>query len=176
MTLSLTHWLTKDFTNCDTKNNPIDFRLPRYLIRVMRRHVLTYKKTETISLVKYYETIEILLQIFLYLKLHFENDACPWQKNIFRCFFDRKVIYLCAEFPLCQTPATDFLPINITFFVNIWLEYFFNKFLRVFHQSKVELSDLGENWAKTSPLLFQIFESSNCVYSHIVQWCNVIRS
>ena len=30
-----------------TKNNPIDFRLPRYLIRLMRRHVLTYKKTET---------------------------------------------------------------------------------------------------------------------------------
>ena len=43
----LTDWLTKDFTNCDTKNDPIDFRLPRYLIRVMRRHVLTYKKTET---------------------------------------------------------------------------------------------------------------------------------
>ena len=50
--MSLTHSLTKDFTNCDTKNNPIDFRLPRYLIRVMRRHVLTYKKTETMTKTK----------------------------------------------------------------------------------------------------------------------------
>ena len=34
------------------KNNPIEFRLPRYLIRVMRRHVLTYKKTETMTKTK----------------------------------------------------------------------------------------------------------------------------
>ena len=48
------------------------------------------------------------------------------------------------------------------------LEYFFNKFLRVFHQSKLELSDSDENWAKTSPLHLQIFQSSNCVDSRIV--------
>ena len=65
----------------------------------------------------------------------------PDKKIILRCFFDHKVIYLCAKFPLCQTPATDFLPINITSFANISLEYFFNKFSRVFHQSKLELSD-----------------------------------
>ena len=41
--------------------------------------------------------------------------------------------------------------------------------MRVFHQSKLELSDSDENWAKTSPLLLQIFESSNCVDSRIVQ-------
>ena len=34
------------------KNNPIDFRPPRHLIRVMRRHVLTYKKTETMTKTK----------------------------------------------------------------------------------------------------------------------------
>ena len=73
-----------------------------------------------------------------------------------RCFFYLKVIYLWAEFPLCQTQATDFLPIDIPFFANIGLEYFLNKLLRVFHQSKVELSDLDENWAKTSPLHLQI--------------------
>ena len=56
VTDSLTHSLTKDFTNCDTKNNPIDFRLPRYLIRVMRRHVLTYKKTETMTKTKTHTT------------------------------------------------------------------------------------------------------------------------
>ena len=42
---SLSHSLTKDFTNCHTKNNPIDFRLPRHLIRVMRKHDLTNNLT-----------------------------------------------------------------------------------------------------------------------------------
>ena len=87
-------------------------------------------------------------------------------------FFQHKVIYLCAEFQLYLTPSTGFLPIDIPFFANIVLEYFFNKFLRVFHQSKLELSDSDENWAKTSPLLLQIFESSNCVDSHIVHCVN----
>ena len=44
--------LIKDFTDCHTKNNPIDFRPPRHLIRVIRRHVLTYKKTETMTKTK----------------------------------------------------------------------------------------------------------------------------
>ena len=52
VTDSLTDWLTKDFTKCHTKNNPIDFRPPRHLIRVIRRHVLTYKKTETMTKTK----------------------------------------------------------------------------------------------------------------------------
>ena len=30
-----------------------------------------------ISLVKYYETIKILMQIFVYFKFHFDNDECP---------------------------------------------------------------------------------------------------
>ena len=62
-----------------------------------------------------------------------------------------------------------FLPIDITFFANIGLEYFSNNILRVFHQSQLELPDLDQNWAKTSPLLLQIFESSNCVDRRIVQ-------
>ena len=68
------------------------------------------------------------------------------------------MIYLCAKFQLSQTPATGFLPIDIIFFANIGLEYFSNNILRVFHQSQLELSDLDQNWAKTSPLLLQIFE------------------
>ena len=95
--------------------------------------------------------------------------SAPVKKIILRCFFKHKLIYLCAEFQLSQTPSTGFLPIDIPFFANIVLEYFFNKFLRVFHLSKLELSDSDENWAKTSPLLLQIFESSNCVDSRIVQ-------
>ena len=71
--------------------------------------------------------------------------SAPVKKIILRCFSKHKMIYLCAEFQLSQTPSTGFLPIDIPFFANIVLEYFFNKFLRVFHLSKLELSDSDEN-------------------------------
>ena len=94
--------------------------------------------------------------------------SAPDKKIILRCFFQHKVIYLCAEFQLYLTPSTGFLPIDITFFGNIGLEYFSNQFLRVFHQSKLELSDLDEKLPKSRPLLLNIFESSNCVDRRIV--------
>ena len=40
-----------------------------------------------ISLVKYYETIKILMQIFVYFKLHFHNEGLDCQKNYFEMFF-----------------------------------------------------------------------------------------
>ena len=73
------------------------------------------------------------MQIFVYFKFHFDNDERPCEKIILRCFSKHKMIYLCAEFQLSQTPSTGFLPIDIPFFANIVLEYFFNKFLRVSH-------------------------------------------
>ena len=45
---SLTQSLTKDFTNWHTKNNLIDFRHFRHLIRVMRGHDLTKKYLHTL--------------------------------------------------------------------------------------------------------------------------------
>ena len=115
------------------------------------------------------KAIKILMQIFVYFKFHFDNDERPCEKIILRCFFEHKLIYLCAKFQLYQTPSTGFLPIDITFFANIGLEYFSNQFLRVFHQSKLELSDLDEKLPKSRPLLLNIFESSNCVDRRIVQ-------
>ena len=100
--------------------------------------------------------------------------SAPDKKIILGCFFQHKVIYLCAKFQLYLTPSTGFLPIDITFFGNIGLEYFSNQFLRVFHQSKLELSDLDEKWPKSSPLLLNIFDSSNCVDRHIVNEENYI--
>ena len=101
--------------------------------------------------------------------------SAPDKKIILRCFFQHKVIYLCAEFQLYLTPSTGFLPIDITFFGNIGLEYFSNQFLRVFHQSKLELSDLDEKLPKSRPLLLNIFESSNCVDRRIVHWVDNIH-
>ena len=123
-----------------------------------------------ISLVKYYETIKILMQIFLYFKLHFDNDACPWQKNYFEVFFSAQSDLLVCRISTLSDTSNRFFANKYHIFCKYLVGIFFNKVLRVFHQSKVELSDLGENWAKTSPLLLQIFESSNCVDSHIVQW------
>ena len=40
-----------------------------------------------ISLVKYYETIKILMQIFVYFKLHFHNEGLDCEKNYFEMFF-----------------------------------------------------------------------------------------
>ena len=40
-----------------------------------------------ISLVKYYETIKILMQIFWYFRSHFHNVAGPGEKSYFEVFF-----------------------------------------------------------------------------------------
>ena len=82
-----------------------------------------------------------MLLLFVLFVLH------TWQnkKIILRCFCQHEVIYFCAEFQLYLTPSTGFLPIDITFFANIGLEYVFNNFLRVFHQSQLELPDLDQN-------------------------------
>ena len=52
VTDSLTHSLTEDFTNWHTKNNIIVFIPSRHLIRVMKGHVLTPKKTNTMTKTK----------------------------------------------------------------------------------------------------------------------------
>ena len=119
-----------------------------------------------ISLIKDYETIKILMQIFWYFKFHFHNDACPWQKIVWGVFLSTQWFTCVPNFNFVRHQQQVFLPIDITFFANIGLEYFSYNLLRVFHQSQLELPDLDQNWAKTSPLLLQIFESSNCVDSH----------
>ena len=50
----------------------------------------------------------------------------------------------------------------------LWGKYFSTKIHTVLHQSKKELSDWDQNWAKTEPLLFKTFEISNAMDSHIV--------
>ena len=93
----------------------------------------------------------------------------PDKKVILRFFSRHKVICLCAEFEVCQTPATGFLPIDTTFLANIWCKYFSSNIWTVVHQSKLKLSDLDQNWAKTGHLLFKTFESLISIDSSIVQ-------
>ena len=57
----------------------------------------------------------------------------------------------------------------------LWGKYLSTKIFTVLHQSKKELSDWDQNWAKTRPLLFKTFEISNAMDSHIVQWSVTIK-
>ena len=104
----------------------------------------------------------------------------PDKKVILRFFSRHKVICLCAEFEVCQTPGTGFLPIDTTFLANIWCKYFSSNIWTVVHQSKLKLSDLDQNWAKTGHLLFKTFESLISIDSSIVHWqlsdCGVVHS
>ena len=63
-----------------------------------------------ISLVKYYETIKILMQIFVYFKLHFHNEGLDCEKIILRCFFATDLFYLHEKFqPSQSSPSHSFL-------------------------------------------------------------------
>ena len=52
----------------------------------------------------------------------------------------------------------------------LWGKYFYTKIFTVLHQSKKELSDLDQNWAKTRHLLFKTWKSSISMDSPIVHW------
>ena len=104
----------------------------------------------------------------LIFQIPFSQCCWPRRKKLFWGFFLSIKKSACVpNFIFHRHQQQVFLPIDITFFANIGLEYFSNNILRVFHQSQLELPDLDQNWAKTSPLLLQIFESSNCMDSHI---------
>ena len=97
----------------------------------------------------------------------------PDKKIILRCFFQLKVICLCAKFYAYPTPATCFLPKNVTFLTYLQWQYFSFNFCRVFHHSKVEFSDLDQNWARNMPLLFKTFKLPNSMAWHIVHCCRI---
>ena len=99
----------------------------------------------------------------------FTMFLAPDKKIILRCFFQLEVICLCAKFYAYPTPATCFLPKNVTFLTYLQWQYFSFNFCRVFHHSKVEFSDLDQNWARNMPLLFKTFRLPNSMAWHIVQ-------
>ena len=73
------------------------------------------------------------------------------------------------NFTLIDTSNMFFLQINVTFLTNMWWQYFSFNFCRVFHHSKVEFSDLDQNWARNMPFLFKTFKLPNSMAWHIVQ-------
>ena len=55
-----------------------------------------------ISLVKYYETIKILMQIFWYFRSHFHNVAGPGEKSYFEGFFSVELFIVKMEFEISK--------------------------------------------------------------------------
>ena len=108
----------------------------------------------------------------LIFQITFWQWCLPLTKNYFEVFFWPQSDLLVCRISTLSDTSNRFFANKYHIFCKYLVGIFFNKFLRVFHQLKVELSDLGENWAKTSPLLLQICESSNCVDSHIVHSTN----
>ena len=61
-----------------------------------------------------------------------------------------------------HSPALQvFCKKNATFVSYLRNKYFSTKIFTVLHESKKELSDLDQNWAKTRPLLLEILKPSN---------------
>ena len=75
----------------------------------------------------------------------FTMMGAPEEEVILRCFFQNEVNCLCAKFEVPPIPPTGFLPINATYFTNVWWAYFSLNICTVVHQSELEWSDLDQN-------------------------------
>ena len=124
-----------------------------------------------ISLVKYYETIKILMQIFSYFKLHFHNEGLDCQKNYFEMFF--------CDWPLLSSwkisaftvqPFTFFFIKRMAFFIIFVGKIFFLQNIYGFTPVKKILSHLDQKWAQTKQLLSKKFQLPIAMEGCIVHW------
>ena len=116
-----------------------------------------------ISLVKYYETIKILMQIFVYFKLHFHNEGLDCEKNYFEMFF--------CDWPLLSSwkisaftvqPFTFFFYKKMAFFIIFVGRIFFLQNIYGFTPVKKILSYFDQKWAQTKQLLSKKISTLNC--------------
>ena len=74
------------------------------------------------------------------------------------------------KFQPSQTPPSHFLPISPRFLENIRCQYFSLNIWVVYDQLELDWCIFDQNWAKTRPLHFQIFQILNATDRPIVQW------
>ena len=74
------------------------------------------------------------------------------------------------KFQPSQTPPSHFLPISPRFLTNIRCRYFSLNIWVVYDQLELDWCIFDQNWAKTRPLHFQIFQILNAIDRRIVQW------
>ena len=88
----------------------------------------------------------------------FTMNSWTDKKIILRCFITTGLFCLHEKFQVYQSSYSRFLRKNAIFYPICGGKYFSYKIFTVLHQSKKELSDLGQNWAKTKQLLLKIFQ------------------
>ena len=92
------------------------------------------------------------------------------KKIILRCFLRLASFVFMKNFRFLS-PALHVLSKKMPIFYHICVKkYFSTKIFTVLHQSKKELLDLDQNWAKTRHLLFKTWKSSISMDSPIVHW------
>ena len=90
------------------------------------------------------------------------------KKIILRCFFTTSLFCLHEKFQVSQSSPSCFVKKMPIFYHICVKKYFSTKIFTVLHQSKKELLDLDQNWAKTRHLLFKTWKSSISMDSPIV--------
>ena len=95
------------------------------------------------------------------------------KKVILRCFFTTGLFCLHEKFQVYQSSYSRFVKKMPNILSYLRKQYFSTKIFTVLHQSKKELLDLDQNWAKTRHLLFKTWKSSISMDSTIVHWGTV---
>ena len=94
------------------------------------------------------------------------------KKVILMFFSGNDPICHSQKFQPSQTPHSHFLPISPRFLTNIRCRYFSLNIWVVYDQLELDWCIFDQNWAKTRPLHFQIFQILNAIDRPIVQ-CNL---
>ena len=124
-----------------------------------------------ISLVKYYETIKILMQIFVYFKLHFHNEGLDCEKELFWDVFLRLASFIFMKNFSFNSPALHIFFIKkMAFFIIFVEKIFFLQNIYGFTPVKKILSHLDQKWAQTKQLLSKKFQLPIAMEGCIVQW------
>ena len=97
-------------------------------------------------------------------------------KVILRYFSSNDPICHSHKFQPWQTPPSHFLPISPRFLTNIRCRYFSLNIWVVYDQLELDWCIFDQNWAKSRPLHFQIFQILNATDRPIVHcfeklWC-----
>ena len=102
--------------------------------------------------------------------LNFTMKGASVKKVILRFSSGNDPICHSQKFQPSQTPPSHFLPISPRFLTNIRCQYFSLNIWVVYDQLELDWWIFDQNWAKTRPLYFQIFQILNATDRHIVHW------
>ena len=100
--------------------------------------------------------------------LNFTMKGATVKKAILRFFSHRDLICHHQKFQPWQTPPSRFLPRSPRFLTNIRCRYFSLNIWVVYDQLELDWCIFDQNWAKSRPLHFQIFQILNAIDRRIV--------